>query len=75
LQSNTWRATPPVILGILSTLGALFCMMLPETLGRVLPVTLEDGERFGEDDSWWEFSVKPKDIEQQEKTEKVTSKL
>nr|CAD7576902.1 unnamed protein product [Timema californicum] len=51
-----WRAIPDLVLGTLSMLGALLCLLLPETLDKTLPVSLEDGERFGEKEGFWEFS-------------------
>ncbi|KAH8292341.1 hypothetical protein KR054_008535 [Drosophila jambulina] len=47
---------PEIILGILSLLGACLCLLLPETLNRTLPTSLEDGEDFGKNDRWYTFS-------------------
>lgn len=47
---------PELVLGGLSIIGAALCLLLPETLHRALPVTLEDGELFGEDEKVWEFA-------------------
>ena len=33
--------------------------MLPETLGAILPETIEDGENFGKDQSFWDFPCCP----------------
>ncbi|XP_014226145.1 organic cation transporter protein isoform X1 [Trichogramma pretiosum] len=38
---------PPVIFGVMPTIGAALCFLLPETAGCELPETLEDGENFG----------------------------
>ncbi|XP_027839261.1 organic cation transporter protein isoform X1 [Aphis gossypii] len=38
---------PPMIFGTVPLIGALLCLLLPETRGAQLPVTIEDGERFG----------------------------
>ncbi|KAK4872076.1 hypothetical protein RN001_016200 [Aquatica leii] len=54
--SNIWQPFPEVVLGILLVVGAVACLFLPETLNRTLPVTLEDGENFGEDERIFEFS-------------------
>ncbi|XP_023211267.1 organic cation transporter protein-like [Centruroides sculpturatus] len=38
---------PLTLIGILSILGALICLILPETLNVHLPQTIEDGENMG----------------------------
>ncbi|KAK4014106.1 hypothetical protein OUZ56_026651 [Daphnia magna] len=55
---------PLTILGLLALIGAFVGIMLPETLGSVLPETIEDGENFGKDQSFWDFPCckKPKKI-------------
>lgn len=50
------RALPELILGFLSILGAVTCLFLPETLNRTLPVTLDDGEQFGENERICDFA-------------------
>nr|CAD7429238.1 unnamed protein product [Timema monikensis] len=57
-----WRAIPDLVLGVLSITGAVLCLMLPETLNKTLPVTLEDGESFGEGEGFWEFSCSKKKV-------------
>lgn len=47
---------PSLILGILAIVGALFCLLLPETLHRNLPLNLYEGERFGENENILYFS-------------------
>lgn len=47
---------PEIILGLLSLLGACLCLLLPETLHRTLPTSLEDGEKFGKHDRWYTFN-------------------
>ncbi|EDV43371.2 uncharacterized protein Dana_GF16556, isoform A [Drosophila ananassae] len=47
---------PEIILGVLSLLGAGLCLLLPETLNRTLPTSLDDGENFGKNDRWYSFS-------------------
>lgn len=42
---------PTVVFGLLSLLFGSFALLLPETLGRKLPQTLEDGENFGKGDT------------------------
>ncbi|XP_004518133.1 organic cation transporter protein isoform X1 [Ceratitis capitata] len=51
-----FQPMPEIILGILSLLGAGLCLLLPETLNRTLPTSLEDGENFGKNERWYNFS-------------------
>ncbi|XP_067125735.1 beta-alanine transporter-like [Centruroides vittatus] len=48
LYLSTYQRTLPLtFIGILSILGALICLILPETLNVHLPQTIEDGENMG----------------------------
>eukprot|EP00057_Strongylocentrotus_purpuratus_P006088 XP_011660562.1 PREDICTED: organic cation transporter protein [Strongylocentrotus purpuratus] len=47
LLSKYWDPLPLVIYGSLSVMAALVALALPETRGKKLPETLEEGERFG----------------------------
>lgn len=38
---------PPMVFGTFPLIGAVLCLLLPETRGAQLPQTIEDGERFG----------------------------
>ncbi|GLV44624.1 uncharacterized protein CBL_02854 [Carabus blaptoides fortunei] len=51
-----WKPLPELVLGTLLVVGAMACLKLPETLNKTLPVTLEDGEAFGEDENLCDFS-------------------
>lgn len=55
-KTNIWEPMPPLILGLLSLLGAVLCLFLPETLNKTIPSTLEDGEKFGANESILFFS-------------------
>jgi hypothetical protein len=43
---------PLTILGILALIGAIVGLMFPETLGAILPETIEVREK---DQSFWDF--------------------
>ncbi|XP_075168893.1 carcinine transporter-like [Haematobia irritans] len=53
--SNIATVLPLIILGFLGILGGLLCLLLPETVDRVLPQTLQDGEEFGKNQRMWEI--------------------
>ncbi|XP_013105063.2 carcinine transporter [Stomoxys calcitrans] len=55
--SNVSALLPLIILGLLGILGGLLCLLLPETVDRVLPQTLQDGEEFGKDQRMWEMPI------------------
>lgn len=42
------------ILVIVGIIGGTSILFLPETMGRQLPQTLEDGELFGQDQGFWD---------------------
>ncbi|XP_030558948.1 solute carrier family 22 member 13-like isoform X2 [Drosophila novamexicana] len=46
---------PEIILAIIAFLGACLCLLLPETLNRTLPSSLEDGDKLGNDEHWYTF--------------------
>lgn len=46
-QADYWRPLPLLVIGILALSAGLMSLMLPETLNRKLPETIEDGEKFG----------------------------
>lgn len=46
---------PLIILGIIGILGGILCLFLPETLNEELPQTLEDGEKFGMNQRFWDI--------------------
>ncbi|XP_018321665.1 organic cation transporter protein [Agrilus planipennis] len=60
--ANYWKPLPELVLGCLLMMGSVACLFLPETLYRTLPVTLEDGENFGEDEKLFEFAWARKNL-------------
>lgn len=49
---------PYYILTIVGLLGGSAILVLPETMDKALPQTLEDGENFGLEDTFWYPCVK-----------------
>ncbi|KAK3593124.1 hypothetical protein CHS0354_018252 [Potamilus streckersoni] len=41
------KAHPLVIFGVMGVVAGLLCLLLPETMNKKLPETMEDSERFG----------------------------
>ena len=56
-QARYSSVLPLLILGLCSIVGAAATFFLPETAGRTLPQTLEDGSQFGRDQSRWEYKI------------------
>ncbi|XP_072757432.1 organic cation transporter protein-like [Anoplolepis gracilipes] len=58
---------PLLVLGVMGILGGLLTLLLPETLDKDLPQTLQDGEDFGKDQKMWDMPClskkKPVDVE------------
>lgn len=54
-----FKAIPSLILGALFFSGSILCLMLPETLNRTLPKTLEEGEHFGKGERMFDFPCIP----------------
>lgn len=58
---------PLLVLGTMGILGGLLTLLLPETLDKDLPQTLQDGEDFGKDQKLWDMPClskkKPADVE------------
>ena len=46
-QDTVWAPAPFAIYGVMSALGGVISFFLPETMGRQLPNSIEDGENFG----------------------------
>ncbi|XP_063632714.1 solute carrier family 22 member 13-like [Cydia splendana] len=46
---------PLLILGALGILGGTLCLFLPESMGKTMPQTIQDGEDYGREQRFWEF--------------------
>ncbi|XP_015589763.1 organic cation transporter protein isoform X2 [Cephus cinctus] len=57
--SEFWTPLPLVIFGSCAFLGGLMSLLLPETLNKKLPESIQDGEKFGK-----KVKKKKRDIEQ-----------
>lgn len=49
------QSIPLWILGFFGVFGGVLVLFLPETLGKTLPQTLDDGEQFGLDQKFFDF--------------------
>ncbi|KAL1517617.1 hypothetical protein ABEB36_001356 [Hypothenemus hampei] len=47
VMARIWQPFPLLIFGVLAFTGGILSMLLPETLNKKLPETLEEGEAFG----------------------------
>ena len=47
ILSEFWKPLPFVLFGVLSIAGGLLVIILPETKGKNLPETIQEGEQFG----------------------------
>lgn len=47
ILADIWKPFPLIIFGSLAFIGGLLSLYLPETLGKQLPETIEEGENFG----------------------------
>ncbi|OWR51601.1 Ectonucleotide pyrophosphatase/phosphodiesterase family member 4 [Danaus plexippus plexippus] len=46
---------PLLILGTIGIFGGCLCLCLPESLGKDMPQTLQDGENYGKEQKFWDF--------------------
>ncbi|KAJ8706378.1 hypothetical protein PYW08_011004 [Mythimna loreyi] len=49
------REIPLLILGGLGIFGGCLCLFLPESMGKEMPQTIQDGEEYGLDQKFWDF--------------------
>ncbi|PZC70816.1 hypothetical protein B5X24_HaOG214833 [Helicoverpa armigera] len=49
------REIPLLILGALGIFGGSLCLFLPESMGKEMPQTIQDGEEYGLDQKFWDF--------------------
>ena len=51
MLSDYWTPLPLIIYGVLAFTGGTMALLLPETLGKELPDTIQEGEEFGKGSS------------------------
>jgi len=51
MLSDFWTPLPLIIYGALAFTGGILSLLLPETLGKQLPETIQDGENFGKQEN------------------------
>ena len=54
-QGKSNPRIPLIVLGISAIIGGIVSLLLPETLNRDLPQTIQDGEDFGKDQNFCYF--------------------
>ncbi|XP_077977092.1 organic cation transporter protein-like [Glandiceps talaboti] len=47
LMSSLWKNLPAIVFGVAAIIAGILILPLPETRGKKLPETMEEGERFG----------------------------
>ena len=47
MVADYWRPGPLIVYGLLAFTAGTLSLLLPETLNKKLPETIEDGEKFG----------------------------
>nr|CAD7402790.1 unnamed protein product [Timema cristinae] len=57
---------PFMVLGVVGIIGGFLSLLLPETLDKLLPQTIEDGEDFGKDQKMLDFPCCGKKVELEE---------
>ncbi|XP_028178927.1 carcinine transporter-like isoform X1 [Ostrinia furnacalis] len=58
---------PLLILGALGVFGGCLCMFLPESMGKRMPTTIQDGEDFGKGQRFWDIPCCSRTVEDVEK--------
>lgn len=46
-KGDLWKPLPLLLFGAASLISGLLSLLIPETFGKRLPDTMQDGERFG----------------------------
>jgi len=67
-----FKPAPSIILGLLFLSGAFICLLLPETRNKKLPMTLDEGEKFGSGERMFDFLLhlrKDKELDVEFETE------
>lgn len=65
-----FRGSPYLLVAVFVLVGAYFCLLLPETRGKKLAISLAEGNQFGQDEGMFDFI---KEIRRSRKKEKELS--
>ena len=47
ILGDYWQPLPLIVFGSVAVIAGLLVLLLPETKGKTLPETIEEGEQFG----------------------------
>ncbi|XP_072948572.1 carcinine transporter-like [Epargyreus clarus] len=54
------KEIPLLILGCIGIIGGCLCMFLPESMGKNMPQTIQDGEEYGMGQKFWDMPCYPR---------------
>lgn len=57
-QGSSWREMPIIILAVLGLLNSILILFLPETAGKSLRQTLEEGDNFCREKKFWPIFIR-----------------
>ncbi|XP_045508786.1 carcinine transporter-like [Colias croceus] len=65
------KEIPLLILGTIGVAGGCLCLCLPESMGKDMPQTIQDGEQYGKEQTFWDFPCLNKKLRNSSAVEKV----